>query len=95
MHRKNLPRAVAIKVSVCFWLITAPLALVIFPLTILAILNPLWFREDALRSVQNFTVGCSRWRNKLLKPLTKKYELFDVIKTGRKDYQSSSPQSKG
>jgi hypothetical protein len=68
------------KIYIVFWAITVPAVLVVFPLLILAVLNPLWFREDALQSLQDFIKNCARRRAKIMQPMLQKYKLFDVLK---------------
>lgn len=76
------------KVFLAFWSMTVPIMVLVLPLVVLGILNPFWFREAALLALQNFVERIAHTRNKILKPLTTKYDLFDVIKNTTQ--QSSS-----
>ena len=68
------------KINIAFWLITGPLVVVFVVMLILAICNPFWFRDTMLLKVQNIIESACNWRNRLLKPMMSKYELFNVIK---------------
>lgn len=69
------------KIFITFWAITIPLTIVVLPLTILAILNPLWFRDSAFRALQDFVNTLAKKRSKLMKPMLQKYKLFDTLKS--------------
>ena len=75
----QLPFKHRIKVFLAFWAITLPAIVVIFPALILAICNPLWFRDDMLIKLQHYVESFAHWRNNLLKPLTSKYDLFNML----------------
>lgn len=69
------------KIFITFWAITIPMTVIIIPLLILTVCNPFWFREEALRSLQNLVNGCAKTRSKLMKPMLQKYKLFDTLKS--------------
>ena len=82
----HVPFAHRCKIFITFWAITIPLTLLIVPLLTLAVLNPLWFRDDAFRALQNFIRDCAQARSRVMKPMLQKYKLFEKLKS----YNSSN-----
>lgn len=71
-----------VKYSAIFWGITIPAGLYLVPLTILAYLNPFWFRKSALYMLQCHIRSVHAWRWQFLQPIVDKYLMFDRIKNG-------------
>jgi hypothetical protein len=79
-----------VKFLIMFWAVTLPVLPYFLALAMIAVLNPLWFRDDMLRFVQRHTEAFGDWRSALLEPVLLKYKLFDIIKTGRTSEPSTS-----
>ena len=71
-----------VKYSVIFWGITIPASFYFIPATILAYLNPFWFRKTALYKLQCQIRSVHAWRWQFLQPIVDKYLMFDRIKNG-------------
>jgi hypothetical protein len=52
------------------WIVVALLIVPVFVALLIAIINPLWFRDDMFRWVENGVNKLSRWRN------YKKYHIY-------------------
>lgn len=67
------------KVSFIFWAITLPSLFYFGPVLVLAILNPFWFREDALVGLQTQVEKFGNWRSTKLEPFYRKYKAFQML----------------
>ena len=47
---------------------------------VLCLLNPFWFRQSALRGLENHIHLFGRWRNKRMQKYYDKYSMFNSIK---------------
>ena len=69
-----------IKYITIFWGITAIAGLYFFPAILLAYLNPFWFREDVMDSLQTQIHVMAKWRDLQVKPIVDKYKTFEILK---------------
>ena len=68
------------KHAIAFWAISIPyLVIWLIPLLLLAWINPFWFRQEFADWLRNNVNTYSDWRNRLLKPLRDKRDLFKMI----------------
>jgi hypothetical protein len=68
--------------KIVFWMITGPLLIPMTLIVILAVINPLWFRQDMLSWTEAFAGKLARYRDetKLVKYYYDKAHLFDKLK---------------
>ena len=71
------------KYKIVFYFVTFWLSLPLVVTLILAIFNPLWFRDDFLRWNERFAATLAKFRDNLpfVKYLDDKAHLFDTLKT--------------
>lgn len=67
------------KVALIFWAVTFPAMFYFGPALILAVLNPFWFREDALVGLQTQVEKFGNWRSTKLEPIYRKYKAFQML----------------
>jgi hypothetical protein len=54
--------------------------LYIVPIVLVATINPFWFRQPMLTWTMSHTETVAGWRERLMKPVTDKYLLFETLK---------------
>lgn len=68
------------KYKCLFMLYTLPGAVYAMIGLILCSLNPFWFRQAAMRGLENHIHHFGKWRNRLMQKYYDKYSLLDTIK---------------
>lgn len=63
-----------------WWVLTMLGMLYIAPIVLAAMLNPLWFRQRMLTWAVSHTEAVGRLRERVMKPITDKYLLFETLK---------------
>lgn len=63
-----------------WWALTFVGMLYIVPIVLTAVINPLWFRQRMLTWAVSHTESVARLRERILKPVTDKYLLFETLK---------------
>ena len=63
-----------------WWALTMLGAVYIAPIVLVAMINPLWFREHLLIWTMSHAEDVTRWRDRVLKPVIDKYLLFETLK---------------
>ncbi len=66
--------------AVRFWGFTALVAIPAIAVTIIAYINPFWFRESGINLAQKFIKKCSWVRSDLVTPIVNKYKTFETLK---------------
>lgn len=80
MERVELFKILPFRYRVLWWTITIFTLTVMAPLLVVALLNPLWFRDDFFRWAEAQLYRMSGWRDDFMEPHVKKYRLFATIK---------------
>lgn len=63
-----------------WWTLTMLGVLYIAPIVLVAMINPLWFRQHMLTWTVSHTEAVGRLRERIMKPVTDKYLLFETLK---------------
>jgi hypothetical protein len=63
-----------------WWALTMLGMLYVTPIMLVAVVNPLWFRESMLTWTMSHAESVVRWRAHVLKPVIDKYLLFETLK---------------
>ena len=63
-----------------WWALTFAGMLYIVPMMLVAVINPLWFRQRMLTWAVSHTEAVARLRERIMKPVTDKYLLFETLK---------------
>ncbi len=83
MSRVKALRGQPMYVKTLWWTLTGLLVTWSLPWVGLALINPFWFRQRFFDLIEDHVNYLAKKRDKLLEPLTKKYQLFDTIKGSR------------
>ena len=63
-----------------WWALTFVGMLYIVPIVLTSVINPLWFRQRMLTWAVSHTESVARLRERIMKPVTDKYLLFETLK---------------
>ena len=80
MDRKELFNTMPWHVQAQWWALTILAVIYILPITILVILNPLWFRQAGMDWAIDHANYVSMIRDRIMMSQIQKYRIFDILK---------------